>query len=860
MDEARWQQIQDLFHHAASLAELERESFLRQACGGDTAIYAELRNMLAVDVANDASILDRDLDEIAAQLLNDPGADITAREFGPYRLKRLLGEGGMGVVWLAERTDAGNLVAIKFLPHAGLSPTRQDRFAQEIKTLARLRHPYIARLYDAGTLSDRTPWFVMEYVDGVPFRDYCQAPDRTVEEKFHLFRQVCEAVQYAHGQEIIHRDLKPSNIIVAADGTPRLLDFGIAREMHQSEQSSGATQSALRFFSANYSAPEWTTEGVFGFGIDVYSLGVILYEMLTGQLPDSTAHASGDRFIEKPSRVARSKNLHGSDTLSMAAWNELDVLCLTAMRQNPAERYRSVEALLRDIDHYRKFEPLEARPDSLLYRANRYFRRHRAAISAVTAVVLLLVGMTVFFTIRLARARDEALSEAARARRIQQFMLTLIGTSDGKAAPSDNLRVKTVLDHGAQEAAYLSSDPEAQSDLYENLGNMYDMLGEYSRAQQLLQLALDRRRAARPNDARTAEILTQIGIVKADAAQDVRQFKEAESYARQGLDLASRRLSSNDPHVLSSRAALGRILAESGDSKQAIAMLAPIVARQPDGTHADYALSDSLSTMIGAEYNSGNIPQSESLTSRALELDRRLFGLDHPQMAVDLVDAGLNKAAISHYAEAEPYYRKAISIDKAWYGSDHPDLADFESFLARALREEGKLDEAEDLLQSALKIQERAYGGNNAHSLVTLDTLGEIELDRNRLQNAEADYARAVAIGDATFGQNNYQTAVVSADLGETYRREKQYIRAQAVLSGAVKILETTLPSDSFNTAIAQRSLGLTQLALHNNHDGERNLTQAYKVYKKQEHPAAADLAEMREALEKVRRPTSSDR
>jgi serine/threonine protein kinase len=850
MDEERWQQIQDVFHQAAQLAGREREDFLQLACGSDATLLALVCNMLAAeDAVADSFILDRNLDEIASQFLDNPGGSITAQEFGPYRLKRLLGEGGMGVVWLAERTDARNLVAIKFLPHAGLSPTRQDRFAREIRTLARLCHPYIARLYDAGTLPDHTPWFVMEYVDGVPFSEYCRASGRSMEEKLRLFRQVCEAVLHAHSQEIIHRDLKPSNIIVARDGTPRLLDFGIAREMQQLDESGSLTQSGMRFFSASYSAPEWITEGAVGLGIDVYSLGVILYEMLAGQLPFLTFPQTRDASIQKPSQVARKNGLYRNDHVSATAWSELDVLCLTAMRYTPAERYRSVEALLRDIDHYLRHEPLDARPDSLRYRGSRYFRRHRAAVLAASAVVMLVAGMSIFFAVRLAKSRNAALAEAARARRIQKFMITLIGSSDGKAAPSDNLRVVTLLDHGVQEASYLSSDPEAQSDLYENLGNMYDMLGEYARAQQLLQLALDRRYAARPDDARAAEILAQIGIVKADAAQNAEQFREAENYAQQGLDLVARHFSSNDPRVLSARAALGRILAESGDSKQAIAILTPIVGNQPNGTQADYALSDSLSTMIGAEYNSGNITQAETLTRRALDLDRRLFGPNHPQVAVDLVDAGLNEAAVSHFAEAEPFYRKAIAIEKAWYGPNHPDLADFEGFMARALHEQGKLDESESLLESALKIQEQVYGSGNEHTAVMLDTLGEIELDRNRLHDAERDFARAAAIDQTALGKDNYQTAIIAADLGEAYRQEKQFSRALATLSESVRTLQATLPAGAFNIAIARRSLGRTLLALHNNRDAELQLSQAYSVFKTQEHPSTADLEEIRQDL-----------
>ena len=856
MDQARWEQVQSVFHQASRLGEPERSVFLESACAGDVDLLREVNAMLAAD-AGIPSILDRSIDEIAADILDSSGGSFPERQFGPYRLTRILGEGGMGVVWLAERLDAGNLVAIKFLPHAGLSPSRRERFAREIRTLAKLRHPYIARLYDAGTLEDGTPWFVMEYVEGVRLTDYCREHNHSVLEQLLLFRHVCEAVQYAHSQEIIHRDLKPSNILVAKDGTPRLLDFGIAREMQHLEDTGELTRAGLRFFSADYSAPEWVHDGSIGFGIDVYSLGVILYEMLTGRLPRLSRPASEhgatvhDAQVEKPSHVVRSEQGEASaaERLSTAAWNELDVLCLKAMRRDPKERYPSVEALIRDIDHYLRHEPLDARPDSLLYRGSRFFRRNRASVLATSAALLLIAGSSIFFTVRLARARDAALAEAARSRRIEQFMLNLLGASDEKAAPADNLRVVTLLDHGVQEAGQLAADPEAQSDLYENLGNMYDMLGEFPKADKLLLLALDRRRhAPRSDDAKTAEILVQIGIAQADAAQDPSQFTQAEQYARQGLDLVSRHFPAADPRVLSARAALGRVVAESGDSQRAIGLLQPFMQRQPDGTQADYALSDALSTLIGAEYNTGNVPVADSLTVRALALDRRLFGPAHPEVAVDLVDAGLNQAAVAHFHQAEPYYREAIQIERTWYGPDHPDTADFEGFLARALLEQGKLDESEPILRNALQVQQRAYGNVDPRVAVTLDALGKVQMDRGDLADAVSTLAQAVDIDQKVLGPGNYQTAVIGADLGEALLREKQYERANTVLAGSVKTLLATLPPGAFNTGMAQLSWGRTLLALKNYRDAETQLSAAYAIYQAENTPMPV-LQKIRENL-----------
>src|SRR5580658_4664075 len=392
MDSTRWEQIQSIFHEAAGYPEPEQRGFVERASGGDQALVDEIMAMLAADQRS-ASLLDRGLPDVAYKMIGTSAGTVSSREFGPYRLIRILGEGGMGVVWLAERADAGNLVAIKFLPHAELSPARRERFAREIKTLAKLKHSFIARLYDAGTLEDGTPWFVMEYVEGKRFADYCREPGRSIEELLRLFRSVCEAVQYAHGQEVIHRDLKPSNILIAEDGTPRLLDFGIARELHQFEDAPEQTRSGLRFWSPHYAALEWTRDGIVGLFTDVYSLGVILYEMLTGQLPADRSQSSPSngenrehgihptRPSSAVSRVAHAGSKSSpASKLSKDEWRDLDVLCLKAMHQDAQQRYPSVEALMRDIDHFLKSEPLEARPDTMRYRAAKFVRRRRNAV------------------------------------------------------------------------------------------------------------------------------------------------------------------------------------------------------------------------------------------------------------------------------------------------------------------------------------------------------------------------------------------------------------------------------------------------------------------------------------------------
>src|SRR6202451_682999 len=413
MDSTRWERIQTLFHEVADLPAPEQRVFLKAACGDDDVLVADVLALVEED-ARGLSLLDRDLAQVAQEMLDEAvPASLPFKEFGPYRIQKALGEGGMGVVYLAERIDLGSLVAIKLLRDAWLSPARRERFAREQRTLAQLNHPSIARLYDADTLDDGTPWFAMEYVEGIPLTDYCAAHACSIQERLQLFRAVCEAVQYAHQHAVIHRDLKPSNILVKPDGTIRLLDFGIAKQLESLETLGGRdqtrsdqTMTGLRLMTPAYAAPEQVRGERVGIQTDVYSLGVILYELLAGGPPfDLSKLTPGEAEAvivgqdpEKPSTIAQRSVETNPGILSVgkSAWADLDVLCLSAMHKDRQRRYQSVESVIRDIDHYLRGEPLEARPDSFHYRLGKFVRRNRRAVSAAALVFTVVVGLVIF--------------------------------------------------------------------------------------------------------------------------------------------------------------------------------------------------------------------------------------------------------------------------------------------------------------------------------------------------------------------------------------------------------------------------------------------------------------------------------
>jgi len=398
MDAERWQRMQALFHQAAELPEANREPYLENACGEDRALMREVKALLEED-ARGSSVLDRDVAQVARQVMAQPPPP---RQLGAYRLKSVLGEGGTGIVYLAERDDVGSVAAIKVLRDAWMSPARRERFASEQRTLAQLNHPSIARLYDAGATLDGTPWFAMEYVEGRPLTTYCRERSASATARLRLFRSVCEAVDYAHSHAVIHRDLKPSNILVRSDGVAKLLDFGIAKQLEADGSSADRTRTGLRLMTLAYASPEQIRGESLSIHTDVYSLGVVLYELMAGRLPfDPAGSATGElerMILEstalKPSEAARAGGEQAAPLLlGASAWADLDVLCLTAMHRDGERRYRSVEALIRDIDHYLRGQPLEARPDRFSYRAGKFLRRNKAPVLAAAAVMVAIIAM-----------------------------------------------------------------------------------------------------------------------------------------------------------------------------------------------------------------------------------------------------------------------------------------------------------------------------------------------------------------------------------------------------------------------------------------------------------------------------------
>ncbi len=866
MDSTRWQKVQSLFHEAADLPVSQQRVFLETQCGDDVGLLSEVLILLEED-ARGGSLLDGDVAEVASQIFSSssPGS-LPFKEFGPYRIKQALGEGGMGVVYLAQREDLGNEVAIKILRDAWVSPARRERFNAEQRTLAQLNHPSIARLYDADTSPDGTPFFVMEYVEGVPLTEFCKTQKCSIPERLRLFRSVCEAVLYAHQHAVIHRDLKPSNILVKADGSIRLLDFGIAKHLENLGELVDQTITGLRLMTPAYAAPEQIRGEQVGIQSDVYSLGVVLYELLAGQLPFDFSNCTPaqvesiltEQEAEKPSeaaeKAAASTGTNSSAmTASKTAWADLDVLCLTAMHKDPQRRYQSVEALIRDVDHYLDGEPLEAQPDTWHYTLEKFVRRHWKLVSAAAVVFALLVSLVIFYTVRLTRARNAALMQAARTQRIQRFMLNLFQGGDPSAGPADDLRVVTLLDRGVQEARSLDAEPAVQAELYETLGGIYQKLGKLEQADSLMESALAKREALYgPDSTETAKGLLALGSLRAAEAL----YNDAERLIRQAMDRDKRHLPANDPAVAKAMLALGGVLEDRGAYDQSIAILEQTVQLYsvPGSEPAD--LADSLYELANAQFYAGNYQRSEEINQRVLPMYKQIYGERHPRVADVLINLGAIRLDLGHYPEAEQYDRQALDIVQAWYGKDNPETATDLTILARSLIYQKRYVEASDLLQQSLAIKERTFGKVHPSVASTLNELGSVALNEGKYDAAEQYFERMADIYRTEYGEQHYLYATALSNLASVYTAQQQWTRAEKLYRQAIPIYMQSQSPTHINTGIARTKLGRTLLRQHRYAEAETESHAGYDILITQMDPkvswlmnARKDLAEEYEQL-----------
>lgn len=516
------------------------------------------------------------------------------------------------------------------------------------------------------------------------------------------------------------------------------------------------------------------------------------------------------------------------------------------MHKDLQRRYPSVEALLRDIDHYLKDEPLQARPDSLRYRFRKFAVRNRRVLSATVAVCAIIVALVTFFVVRLSRERSTALAEARRTQRIERFMLNLFDNGDASAGPSSSLLAVSLLDRGVQSAQGLKADPAVQADLYETLGQVYRQLGKFDQADPLLRSALDRRKSLTgPDSPEAAANTVELGLLRLDQGQPA----EAERLVRAGLAMDRRHLPADDPAVAKDMSALGHVLEERGSYGEAVKILDDTVRIQSAQPEEAADLSESLNVLANAHYYLAQWSDAQALFQRALGIDRGLYGAVHPHVAGDYYGLGLIAHSVGHYVEAERDYRQALAIYERWYGKDHPNTVLLTAAVGQALTYQGRYDEAAPLLQEAVAMQERIFGKVHPEVAQGLNTLGMFELGRGHFKDADADFTRVTEINRSIYGAKHLLVGAGLMNLGEAYMGEHQNARAEKSFRDALECFRETLPPGHAYPAKAHVRLGHLLVMERRYKEAESPLLSGVDVLTKQPGPPGPSLQTARKDL-----------
>jgi serine/threonine-protein kinase len=706
-----WDSIRALFEGALEQPAGARDSWLRQHCQN-----AEVRD----EVASLIACHERPHGLLDSGVALAPASDTALPQhyrIGAYRIERLLGRGGMGAVYLAGRSDESfdRQVAIKIIGRSLDSADALRRFLAERQTLAGLDHPNIARLLDGGATPDRLPYFVMEYVDGEPIDKFCRTHSLGVEARLALFVRVASAVQHAHERLIVHRDLKPDNVLVRADGEPKLLDFGIAKTIARDE--SPLTTVNARAMTPRYASPEQIRGAAIGTSSDVYSLGVLLYEILTGQLPHGGGTESGwqvareitDNEPVAPSAAAATSPIERQWAHRLRG--DLDAIVLMALRKEPERRYRSVDQFADDIRHYQSGRPVVARPDTLGYRARKFVSRNRLTTAAASLAVLALLGGVIGATWQARVARHEARraqAEAARAQRVSEFLKTVVTLPDPSwnAAGAGGRHDMTVLDllkaAGERIDKELASDPEMASDLHHAIGNTYRARGMPNEALPHFTKALElRQRVLPPNDPKIAESLFYFGanqfwlgrldvgeqyLERAIAIERTLPFDKAEQLPYMLLDLPSYPSYRDDWP----RAELA--IREAGE----------LFARHLGADHMTVAFAKER--LADLQLRRGDVAAAKALLGEELAMLRRknVAPLDEAGALRLLANASEREGDL---AEAERLSRETLARLNNAYGADHVATLESELHLSSILVREGRTAEARQRVDRILAVR-----------------------------------------------------------------------------------------------------------------------------------------------------------
>ena len=773
-----------------------------------------------------------------------------------YEIDSVLGEGGMGTVYLATQLEpVRRQVALKVVKRGMDTAQILRRFELERQTLARMNHDAIAKVYDAGQTSRGQPFFAMEFVPGVPVTRHCDQHRLTLRERIELFRQVCRGVQHAHQKGVIHRDLKPGNLLVVRDGdrsTPKIIDFGLVRALDSERVVVTHHGGPGQFVGTpEYMAPEQAglERDQVDTRTDVYSLGVMLYEILTGELPFSSAelrhggHADLSRKLRdtQPSRPSTRIVTRSDASLQAAARRrtsiqalnrqlrgDLDWIVLKAMAKEPERRYDSASDLAQDLGRYLAHEPVEAGPPGTWYRVRKLVRRNRLQFAAAGVVFVALVGGVIGTMIGMFEAwAQKALvqTEATTATRVAEFMVDMFEVSNPSEARGNSITAREILDRGAAMIDELEDQPKVQARLQQTMGDVYRNLGLYQQAEPLLVSALAiRRRELGHDDVDTLRSLDALGKL----AWDLEDNARARTYHEEALSRRRRTLGDDDPETLASMNNYGLALRDLGELEEAAQWLRRALEgrRRVLGGDDEKTLI-SVANMAQMQMALGNNDDAGSYYREVLATRRRVLAEDHPDILTSINDMGVYLQAGRDYVGAEKHYREALEGSRRVRGDDHRETLNTLHNLGSVLVAQGRLDDAEPYIAETLSGRRQLFGDDAEVTLRTIRSMSILRTRQRQFTAAEALFLEIAATRRRTLGADDAKTIEAVSDLASFFNFTKQPAKSEPIVAELLEFHLRSKGEDADETILSRANLAIVWALLKRHGEAEPVLRQS---------------------------------